>query len=373
MAKSKIYFMDLKTNPGLNLLKKFKRLLTQSGLNTVFSEKELVAIKLHFGEHGNLAYLRPDYTRVIVDILKENKVIPFLTDTNTLYMGRRANAPEHLKLAAEHGYNILSTGAPVVIADGLLGLDFIEVENSHAKLKHFKTIKIASGIFHANGVVVFSHFKGHCNSGFGGAFKNLGMGGAPKPGKLEQHSDLIPFVKAKECTGCNLCFKYCPSKAISFDENKKAVISKDKCIGCGKCIAVCRFGAMQNQWDTSHQVFMERMVEYSYGIWKQKKDKLLFINALIDITPDCDCFSNNDIPLVEDVGILVSRDPVAIEQASFDLVQKSEKIRSSQYYEDIKDKDSIFKARTPDADAGYLMEYAEELGMGSREYELIKP
>lgn len=361
--------MDLYTQPGLSLLKKLKNLLVRSGINDIFNEKEIIGIKLHFGEDGNLGYLRPDYTKVIVDLLKEKKCSPFLTDSGTLYHGRRSNAVEHLQIASEHGYNFLSTGAPVVISDGLIGMDFKEIE---VNLKHFKKIKIANGIYHSDGLIVFSHFKGHSGTGFGGAFKNLGMGAAPRPGKLEQHSDTVPFIKQDLCTSCGICLKYCSVNAISYNEQKKAVINTDQCIGCGECLAVCRWGAVKNKYDTAGEILIEKIAEYTYGMWKEKKEKMLFVNALIDIHPDCDCWDYNDVPLVEDVGFIASIDPVAIDQASYDLVQKAGKISSSAYFDKIKDQDSIFAGMTPEVDGTYLLKYAEKLNMGSRNYEIIK-
>ena len=369
MKASKVYYMDLRARPGLSLLKKFRDLLTKAGIEKLFSSKELIGIKLHFGEYGNLTYLRPDYIKAVVDLLKNNNVVPYLTDANTLYSGRRSNGIEHLVLAAEHGFNLITTGAPVVIADGIRGMDYTEVE---INLKHFKKIKVSSGIYHADGVVIFSHFKGHCEAGFGGAFKNLGMGAAPRPGKMEQHSLSKPSIDEEKCTGCQSCIKYCPVQAISLINKKKANIDENKCIGCGECMAVCQFGAVKVPWDSHGTSIMERIVEYAYGMWKEKKNKIFFINALIDISPDCDCWDYNDIPLVEDIGFLASTDPVAIEQASYDMVQKAEKIKSSQHYKAMQDKDSVFKGKTPDIEAKYILEYAEKIGMGTRKYEIVK-
>jgi len=368
MKESKVYFINLTAKPGRGLLKKFENLLINAGIKKIFKERELVGIKVHFGEDGNTAYMRPEFSRIIVNLLNQINTLPFLTDSNTLYGGRRSNSVEHIKLAAEHGFNLLSVGAPVIISDGIRGLDFKEIE---VNLKHFKKVKVASGVYHADGLVVFSHFKGHSSAGFGGVFKNIGMGTAPRPGKLEQHSNRIPFIKKDMCTGCGICIKYCPENAIILDDNRKAVIIENKCIGCGECIASCLFNAIMNQWDNTGKILIERIVEYTYGVWKLKKDKMLYINGLIDITPDCDCWNYSDTPVVEDIGFLASTDPVALEQASFDLVKKAEKIHSSQHYHKTKPDEIVFKSLTPEIDSEHYMEYAEKLKMGTRNYRLI--
>lgn len=366
MSKSKVYFMDLKAKPGLSILNKFENLLEKHELLHIYKKNDIIAIKVHFGESGNVAYLRPDFSQVLIYLLKKIQAKPFYTDTNTLYHGMRSNAVDHIYLAGKHGYNLFS-GAPVIIADGIKGLDFNMIKTN---TKHFKEIKIASGIYQADGMIVFSHFKGHSGAGFGGAIKNIGMGMAPVPGKKEQHSKSIPYIKHDICVKCGKCILYCPLKALS-NEGDSISLNSNTCIGCGECIAVCPNGAIKTNWDTSGKIFLERMAEYASGIYSIKKEKALFINALIDISPDCDCWDYNDVPLTEDIGFLASYDPVAIDQASFDLVHKAERNRNSQHYR--KDNtDSVFHAMAPEVDSEYILEYSEQINIGKRQYEIIK-
>jgi len=326
-------------------------------LNISFiKENSLLALKIHFGEMGNTAYLKPENIKPLIEKVKKLKALPFLTDANTLYKGTRSDSVSHMLTAYKHGYDFQSVGVPVIIADGLTGKESVQVR---VNLKHFKEVKIAAAACHAESMIVLTHFKGHDVTGFGGALKNVGMGLGSRAGKQMMHSDVRPVVNEEKCTACGNCIKWCPTSAITMIKNK-AFIDTSKCIGCGECIATCNFGAIAVSWAGSSASVQEKMVEYFYGVWKDKKDKMVFFNFLTDVSPNCDCYNFNDKPVVHDIGLLASYDPVAIDQASIDLVNKES---------GSKDK---FREIYPDIDWSVQLSYAESIGIGSRNYELTK-
>lgn len=363
---SRVYFMDFRATPSENLLQKFERLLKRAGIEEIVKEGDLTAIKIHFGEPGNLAYIRPNYVRKLVDILKKLGTIPFLTDANTLYRGRRANAPEHIEAAIQNGFAYPVVGAPIVIADGVRGMDEVEVE---INLEYVKKAKIGGAAYYADSIIAMTHFKGHEATGFGGTIKNLGMGFASRAGKMDQHSTSKPRVEIANCVGCGSCVKYCPVNAIKLVD-RKAQINYEICIGCGQCIAICQFGGMVPNWDASTDLLSKKMAEYTYAVLKDKKDKALFVSFIMDVSPNCDCWHVNDAPIVPNIGILASKDPVAIDQAAVDLVNKAPVNPYGSL--DITHSDDKFKSIYPAVDWRTQLEHAEKIGLGSRKYELIK-
>lgn len=366
--KSSVFFADLRATPRDNLLKKLSRVLDATGLHDTIKERDLVAIKLHFGEAGNTAFIRPVYIARIVEIVRLRGAVPFLTDSNTLYAGTRSDAPTHLTTAIKNGFAYSVINAPLVIADGLRGKNDVIVDVNQ---KHFNKVYIASDIVHADSLISVAHFKGHELSGFGGTLKNLGMGCASRRGKLAQHSTVSPKVKRKKCKGCGDCLEYCAQQALSIDDDK-ARIDPAKCIGCGECIIVCPNRAIQIRWNQEIPVFQENIVEYATGVLRNKKGRSLFINFVMQVSPACDCYGYNDAPVVCDIGMVASRDPVAIDQASFDLVNREEGIKSSCLPASYKSGEDKFRALYPSVDGTIQLDYAEKIGMGSREYELIE-
>ncbi|MBW2568420.1 MAG: DUF362 domain-containing protein [Deltaproteobacteria bacterium] len=365
--KSKVYFCDLRTTYKENLPEKIGRLLDTAGLSEVITQRDLVAVKLHFGELGNTAFIRPVFIKKIVESIKSHGSIPFLTDCNTLYAGTRSDAPNHHKTAISNGFAYSVVKAPVIIADGLRGQSEIAVTINQ---KHFKKVYIGSEIIHADSLLSVAHFKGHELSGFGGTIKNLGMGCASRRGKLAQHSTVAPKVKRKKCKGCGDCIPHCPQQAISLIK-EKAVIDPKKCIGCGECIIMCPNGAIQIQWNQDIPIFMENMVEYTMGVLQNKKDRALFLNFIIDVSPACDCIAHNDAPIVRDIGIVASKDPVAIDQASVDLVNIEHALPGSCLKTNIKSGEDKFRGIYPEIDWKIQLEYAEKTGLGNRDYELV--
>ncbi len=352
MDKAKVFFTDFSTKPGMSLLKKLEILLERSGVLQIVEEGKMAAVKIHFGEYGNLAYIRPNYTRVIVDELKKRGAVPFVTDANTLYKGSRSNAVDHLKTAVVNGYSAEVVGAPVIIADGLRGSDEVKIRIDG---DYVKEAKIGSAIALADCVISVAHFKGHEQTGFGGALKNIGMGSASRSGKMEQHSNSKPVIDKQNCVKCRMCEINCPASAISVGDY--ASIDYEKCIGCGQCIAMCNFGAVIPVWDSSTELLSMKIAEYSKAVLQGKKS--FHVNFINNISPNCDCWGMNEPPIAPDIGIAVSLDPVALDQACYDFVKESVGY------------DPFAKIHSH-TDSLVQLEHARKIGIGNREYELVR-
>lgn len=362
---SEVYYTNLRCKSGLNLLDKVTKLYERAGFSSLFKPKDLVAIKVHFGEKGNTAYVRPQYIRRIVEKVKEAGGKPFLTDSNTLYVGSRSNAVEHIETALENGFAYATVGAPVIIADGLTGRDYVSVE---VNLKHIDVAKIAAAAYHADALIVVSHFKGHEMTGFGGALKNIGMGLASRASKQVIHSDVLPTVDEKKCIGCGRCTEWCPAEAITVED--VARIDHKKCLGCGECTITCNQEAIAINWKSEPDAIQEKIVEYAFAVLKNKGGKAGFISFVVDVSPECDCWSFNDAPVVPDVGILASRDPVALDQACVDLVNAQPSNPGSRL--DLPAGADKFRGLYPSVDWSVQLEYAERIGLGTRKYTLIE-
>jgi uncharacterized protein len=335
---SKVFFTDMRARPDRSLLNKVEGLLERMKIGKSIKKNDLVAIKLHFGELGNCAFLRPVLLRTVAEKVKSAGAQPFLTDTSTLYKGSRSNAVSHLDTAMHNGFDYACVGCPIIIADGLRGANGIKVEVPPGEV--LKEVSIAREIVEADSMIVVTHFKLHELSGFGGALKNIGMGGASREGKLVQHSTLAPQVNIEKCKGCKVCFDYCPAQAISLKQKKAMInsdgfarrnlssehgeregeapaallmegatrvpmIERETCIGCGECIAICPEGAIDIEWTDDADLFQKKMVEHAYGVLRGKKNTI-FLNFIVDVSPACDCYPSNDAPIVRDVGILAS-------------------------------------------------------------------
>lgn len=364
-----VYFADLRAKHGENLLDKLVKLFDRAGMKEIIAPKDLVAFKVHFGERGNTGYIRPQFIRRLVEQVKSLGGKPFLTDANTLYVGSRANAVDHLQTAIENGFAYAVVDAPLIIADGLVGKDYLSVT---VNMKHFKEVKIGSAVYHAGALLVISHFKGHELTGFGGALKNTGMGSGSRAGKQMMHSDVLPTVNREKCSGCGRCTEWCPAGAITVSRQlRKAFISSKKCLGCGECTITCQFQAVEIKWKTEPDAVQEKIVEYAAGVLKNKQGKAGFINFVMDVSPECDCASWTDASIVRDIGILASKDPVALDQACADLVNKERGLPGSRLegHQDAEDKFSVV---WPDINWRRQLQYAQEAGLGTRNYELIK-
>jgi len=332
---------------------------------------KFVAIKMHFGELGNLSYLRPNYAKAVVDLVKDQGGIPFLTDCNTLYPGSRKHALEHLDCANLNGFNPITTGCQIIIGDGLRGTDDIDVPVKNGE--YIKEAHIGRAIMDADIFISLTHFKGHEMTGFGGAIKNIGMGCGSRAGKMDQHSSGKPTVKEKRCRGCKRCAKECGSNAITY-ENNKAYIHEDLCKGCGRCIGACSFDAITViQRDASDQLD-RKMAEYAMAVCQDRPT--FHISLAMDISPNCDCHAENDAPILPNIGMFASFDPVAIDQACVDACQKQPPLSNSQLGDHLADPNwhhhhDHFLDSNPNVHWKETLEHAEKIGLGTRDYELI--
>lgn len=363
---TEVYFANARAEGNKSLVEKLADLMEAVGMNFI-SPGDLVALKLHMGERGTTSFLRPIYARKAVDKIKEHGGKPFLTDTTTLYRGERQNAVDYLHLAVANGFGYATIGAPIIIADGLRSADTVQCR---VDLKHFQTVKYASAVRQADALVVLTHFKGHLASGFGGAIKNVSMGLASRSQKQRMHGDVKPKLRKEDlCVACGQCVQVCPAEAIVVQE--VARFDHEKCIGCAECIVVCPQGAIQILWNESAGNLQEKMVETLYGILKDKREKVAYFNFLLDVTPDCDCFPWSDTAFVADIGILGSTDPIAIDQASVDLVNQKPGISGSALVSAMESGGDKFRALYPQVDWSRQLIYGEKLGLGTRKYKLI--
>ncbi|HWR38799.1 MAG TPA: DUF362 domain-containing protein [Patescibacteria group bacterium] len=372
MAKSKVYFSNLRATPKMNLLQKLDRLVKKAGIEKIDFKDKFTAIKIHFGEPGNLAFLRPNYSKVIADIVKSLGGKVFLTDCNTLYVGRRKDAIEHMDAAYENGYNPFTTGCQIIIGDGLKGTDeeYVPVPGG----EYVKEAKIGRAIMDADIIISLSHFKGHELTGFGGALKNLGMGCGSRAGKMEMHSDGKPSVRAKACIGCGACAKICAHSAIRIDK-KKATINQEKCTGCGRCIGTCQLNAIVAAWDESNDILNKKMAEYSLAVLNNRPH--FHISLVIDVSPFCDCHAENDLPIIPDIGMFASFDPVALDMACADMANQAPVISGSYLEEQAKKQagsavQDHFHATHPETNWLVCLDHAEKIGIGTKKYELIE-
>lgn len=369
MNQSNVYFTDMRCKIGTSLLDKLDNLIMKAGISTIDFNNKFTAIKLHFGEPGNLSFLRPNFAKAIADRIKKLGGIPFLTDCSTLYTGRRKNALLHLEAAAENGFSPASTGCYIIIGDGLKGTDEIEVPVRNGE--YLKTAKIGRAVMDADIFISLNHFKGHEATGFGGAIKNIGMGCGSRAGKMIMHSDGKPVVFKEACSGCRLCSKYCAHDAITYTSTGKASINEDLCAGCGRCIGNCNFNAMAGQFNTSNQILSCKVVEYCQAVLDGRPN--FHINIVNQVSPNCDCHGENDTAIVPDIGIFAGFDPAALDQACIDAVNAAPaiipSILSDKHTHNNKD---YFTNIHPTTDWHGQIEHAEKIGLGSGKYNLIK-
>ena len=366
---SKVYFADLRADVHENLQQKLTRLMKTAGMGDIDFQDKFVAIKLHFGEPGNLAFLRPNWARTVADFVKERGGKPFLTDCNTLYVGGRKNALDHMDSAMLNGFNPMTTGCQIIIGDGLKGSD--EVEVPVAGGEYVKNAKIGRAVMDADVFISLTHFKGHEEAGFGGCLKNIGMGCGSRAGKMEQHNAGKPHVAQKHCIGCGQCRKICAHGAPII-ENGKAHIDHDRCVGCGRCIAVCPKDAVRIDWDETTTNLNCKIAEYTKAVVDGRP--CFHISLVIDVSPNCDCRSENDMAIVPNVGMFASFDPVALDMACVDAVNAQTPLRGSAA-DDAHAKAHVhdhFQRLHPDTNWRSCLEHGEKIGIGTREYELIK-
>lgn len=389
---SQVCFADMHAKAGDSILVKFERLIEKAGIDQIDFKDKFVAVKVHFGEVGNMAFLRHQYAKVLCDHIKARGGKPFLTDCNTLYVGYRNNALNHLDAAFINGYNPLSTGVHTIIADGLRGTD--EREIPVAGGEYVKEAKIGAAVAEADIIVSLTHFKGHVNAGFGGALKNIGMGCGSKKGKMEMHSSGTPRIDGGKCIGCGMCVDHCANDGVHVVDGT-AVIDEGHCVGCGYCIAYCPAGAIMTKWDEAKPVMNKKIAEYTKAVLDGKPS--FHVSLVLDVSPDCDCERHNDVPVIPNVGMFASFDPVALDQACVDAANKQPVVQGSKADPQVKeasasdhmdgaraipeqaysehaagdDGHDVFRMVHPDTDWAAGLDHAVKLGIGTREYELV--
>ena len=372
MEKSKVYFTDFRTHTnGPSLPGKLAKLIRKAGIGNIDMDGKFVAIKMHFGELGNISYLRPNYAKAVADVVKELGGKPFLTDCNTLYPGSRKNALDHLSCAEENGFSMATTGCHVIIGDGLRGTDEVIVPIRNGE--YLKEAYIGHAIMDADILISLTHFKGHEATGFGGALKNIGMGCGSRAGKMHQHNSGKPHVIEEQCRGCRNCAKECGSDAISY-ESGKAHIDQDICKGCGRCIGACNFDAIVNNNEDANEILGCKIAEYSQAVCDGRPT--FHISLITDVSPNCDCHPENDAPILPNIGMFASFDPVALDQACVDACLAATPIRNSQLGDNLAKPDwhhyhDHFLDSNPNVRWKETLEHAEKIGLGSRSYELI--
>lgn len=395
---SKVYFTDMRASQQGNLLQKLERIIKKAGIDQIDFKDKFVAIKIHFGEFGNMAYIRPNYVAVIVKMIKDLGGMPFLTDANTLYSGSRHDAVNHLHTAMVNGFNSIATGCDIIIADGLRGNDerIIDVQGTYCPEP-----KIGAAIAEADIVISFNHFKGHEMAGFGGAIKNLGMGSGSVAGKMDMHATAQPKIEEAKCLGCKICEKNCNHDAIHVvaqpadaegKQKRLAVIDYDKCVGCGQCVALCPHEGVVMSSQESGEILNYKIAEYTKAVLKDKPH--FHVSFIMNVSPECDCWGHNDAAIIPDLGMACSFDPVALDQACVDLVNAAcplhtdnmlmEKAKECghehhhdhdncccehHHHEEDADK---FRMLHPNTNWASGLRYAQEIGIGTREYELIR-
>ena len=374
MEKSKVYYTDFRAKLGEGLPLKLQRLIRIAGIGQIDMEGKFVAIKMHFGELGNLGFLRPNYARAVADVVKSLGGKPFLTDCNTLYPGSRKNALEHLYCAWENGFTPMTVGCPILIGDGLKGTDDVEVPVEGGE--YVKAAKIGRAVMDADIFISLSHFKGHEMTGFGGAIKNIGMGCGSRAGKKEQHSNGKPVINADACRGCKRCLHECANNGLHFDEaTRKMQVVTENCVGCGRCVGACNFDAIAFANDAATKELNCRMAEYTKAVIDGRPG--FHISLVMDISPNCDCHPENDAPILPDIGIFCTFDPLALDQACVDACLRQQPLPGSQLYDNMHkegfcDHHDHFENSTPESEYKTCLAHAEKIGIGSREYELIE-
>ncbi len=354
---SKVYFIKASIAEGEKAISaKAQKLFKAGAFSRCFAKNDFTAIKVHVGEDGNNTHITAPCIKGIVDELHNLGTVPFVTDSSTLYVGNRSHAINHMVLADKHGFNLKTLGVPFIVSDGLLGATETTVE-INCPLN--KEVYIGAEYENCQSILSVAHFTGHLASGFGATLKTLGMGCASKRGKLQQHASLKLGI-GDNCKLCGACLEHCPADAITLGKIK-AHIDQEKCIGCAECMAFCRFNAVECNWGMETEVIQQSIAEYAFGVLKSKKSKAVFFNFVMSVTKDCDCFGTPDMhKIVDDIGIVASTDPVAVDKAALDLVEK----KAGRKLQDLIENNAI--------NPKHQIRHAENIGLGSSNYELIE-
>ncbi|MCR5745256.1 MAG: DUF362 domain-containing protein [Bacteroidales bacterium] len=379
MEKAKVFYTDFRTAAfGESMPAKLKRLARRAGIADIDMDGKFVAIKMHFGELGNISYLRPNYARAVVDLVKELGGKPFLTDCNTMYPGFRKNALEHLECAWENGFTPLTVGCPVIIGDGLKGTDDIAVPVEGGI--YTQEARIGRAIMDADVFISLTHFKGHEMTGFGGAIKNIGMGCGSRAGKTDQHASGKAMIYEEKCRGCRRCQRECANGGLVFDaEKRKMHVDETHCVGCGRCLGACNFDAIDFVQDQALSILNAKMAEYTKAVVSGRDS--FHISLIVDVSPYCDCHPENDAPILPDLGMFASKDPLALDQACVDACLAAEPLPNSVLGDHLHEEGfhqhhhhqhhDHFRNTTPESEWETQLTHGEKIGLGSRQYELV--
>ena len=373
--KAQVYCTDFRTKAfGDGLPTKLQKLMKKAGIGQIDMDGKFVAIKMHFGELGNVSYLRPNYARAVVDVVKKLGGKPFLTDCNTMYPGSRKNALEHLYCAWENGFTPLTVGCPILIGDGLKGTDDIAVPVVGGE--YVQAARIGRAIMDADVFISLTHFKGHEMTGFGGTIKNIGMGCGSRAGKTEQHSGGKASIDPAKCRGCQKCLKECANDALSFDaRTKKTRVNEENCVGCGRCLGACNYDAIAFTNFAANELLNRRMAEYTKAVVDGRP--CFHVSLVVDVSPNCDCHGENDVPILPDLGMFASFDPLALDQACVDACLQAPPLPGSQLAANLAKRGFVdhhdhFTNSTPASEWRTCLEHAEKIGLGTRAYELVR-
>ncbi len=366
--KAKVYFTDFRTEfHGTGRVYKLRRLMRAAGFESLDFKDKFAAIKMHFGETGNLAYLRPQYAKAVADYVRELGGNPFLTDCNTLYAGSRKNALEHLDTAASNGFNVLSAGCQILIGDGLKGSDDVPVPVPNGI--RCRTARIGRAVMDADVIISLTHFKGHEAMGIGGTIKNIGMGCGSRAGKMDMHSDGKPAVDTSRCVGCGICMKQCAHNAL-LPVRGCMTVDLARCAGCGSCISVCPKDALFPAHGSGPELLTEKTTEYAAAVLNGRPQ--FHISLLCDIAPNCDCHGENDAAILPDIGMLAGFDPVALDMAACDLCNQTPRITGNTWLENRSVGNDVFNDAHPDTRWRTAIDHAVRIKFGNPDYELVK-
>ncbi|MEM3017488.1 MAG: DUF362 domain-containing protein [Candidatus Bathyarchaeia archaeon] len=385
---SKVYFADMRSKSAdQTISRKIKNLFDASEMHKIISEGDVVALKVHLGTGENHRHLRPEHVRAVVEKVQEAGGKPFVTETTGIGLASiRGTAVGCIKTATLHGFTQETLGAPIIIADGLKGLSGVKVRINGVRMRE---VEIAQAIAESDAMISIAHVKGHPRTGLAATLKNIGIGCLTKVGKAPLHMAKKPKIDQKLCNNCGACIRFCPLGAIRQSGGRTELMQKKCVVGCG-CWDICPQKAITRWSDLHHPRNKEliiRNVDAAAAVIKHiGRDKIAYLNLAYEITPHCDCADYGDVPMVPDIGVFASRDPLAIDKAASDAIIKAPGITGSAAEEigvmspgDDKftglseySPFALFRNVDQTREWKFQFEVAEKLRLGTTEYQLVR-